>query len=148
MKIALSVRGTDLDAAVEPRFARCSCFLVVDSDTLRYEAVEIPTHVEGSSKTGVGAALLLAGKEADAVLTGNLGVAAHQTLADNGIRVYGGARGSVRNALEAFTQGRLPELSLERRPFRHPGRRPARGLIVRSRPVTVYLRKRRRVDSA
>ena len=40
MKIAVSSKGTDLDAEVDPRFGRCQYLLFVDTDTLDYEAQE------------------------------------------------------------------------------------------------------------
>ena len=39
MKIAISVVGQTLDDQVDPRFGRCQAFLIVDADTMEFEAV-------------------------------------------------------------------------------------------------------------
>jgi predicted Fe-Mo cluster-binding NifX family protein len=42
MKIAISSMGKDLNAQIDPRFGRCQYFIVVDSDTMEFEAIENP----------------------------------------------------------------------------------------------------------
>jgi predicted Fe-Mo cluster-binding NifX family protein len=39
MKICVSSTGNTLDAPVDPRFGRCRYFLIVDSETMQFEAV-------------------------------------------------------------------------------------------------------------
>jgi len=39
MKIAVSSTGPELDDLVDPRFGRCSYYVVVDPETLLFEAV-------------------------------------------------------------------------------------------------------------
>ena len=39
MKIAVSSTGPELDDLVDPRFGRCSYYVVVDPETLSFEAV-------------------------------------------------------------------------------------------------------------
>ncbi|MEA2090316.1 MAG: NifB/NifX family molybdenum-iron cluster-binding protein, partial [Thermoproteota archaeon] len=39
MKICVSAVAGDLDAQVDPRFGRCPYFVVVDSETMRFEVV-------------------------------------------------------------------------------------------------------------
>ena len=40
MKIAISATGTTLDAEVDPRFGRCQYFIIVDPETMQFEALE------------------------------------------------------------------------------------------------------------
>ena len=40
MKIAISSTGPDLDAEVDPRFGRCECFVIVDSETKEFEVLD------------------------------------------------------------------------------------------------------------
>jgi predicted Fe-Mo cluster-binding NifX family protein len=42
MKIAVSATGTDLNAQVDPRFGRCANFILVDTDTMAFEAIPNP----------------------------------------------------------------------------------------------------------
>ncbi|MFQ5996640.1 MAG: NifB/NifX family molybdenum-iron cluster-binding protein [Dehalococcoidales bacterium] len=40
MKIAISATGAALDAEVDPRFGRCQYFIIVDPETMQFEAME------------------------------------------------------------------------------------------------------------
>jgi predicted Fe-Mo cluster-binding NifX family protein len=95
-----------LEAQVEPRFGRCPYFVVVDPDTLEFEAVENPN--EGAvGGAGVQSGQLVASKGAQAVLTGNVGPNALQTLQAAGIVVYTGVSGSVKEAIDGYKAGEL-----------------------------------------
>ncbi|NHV96508.1 MAG: hypothetical protein HA494_01770 [Thaumarchaeota archaeon] len=39
MKVAVSAAGGSLDAQVDPRFGRCPYFVIVDTDTMAFEAI-------------------------------------------------------------------------------------------------------------
>lgn len=39
MKIAVSATGPELQDLVDPRFGRCRYYIIVDTETLKYEAV-------------------------------------------------------------------------------------------------------------
>ena len=39
MKIAISAMGATLDAEIDPRFGRCQYFIIVDPDTMNFEAL-------------------------------------------------------------------------------------------------------------
>ena len=40
MKIAVSAIDSDLTSQIDPRFGRCSYFVIVDSETMKFEVVE------------------------------------------------------------------------------------------------------------
>ena len=104
MLIAVSASGPSLDADVDPRFGRCQHFIVVDPDTLDFEAVE-NTSQGATGGAGIASAQVVAGKGVKAVLTGNCGPNAYQTLAAAGIEVIVGVSGTVRNAIERYKSG-------------------------------------------
>ncbi|MBN1554098.1 MAG: NifB/NifX family molybdenum-iron cluster-binding protein [Phycisphaerae bacterium] len=106
MKIAVTATEPSLDAKVEPRFGRCPYFLIVDSDTLEFEAVENPNVMLGGG-AGIQSAQMIAQKGATHVLTGNCGPNAHQTLSAAGIRVMIGCSGVIRDVVEQFKNGQL-----------------------------------------
>lgn len=106
MRIAITTGEPTLDANLDPRFGRCAYFLIVDPDTLDFEAVENPNAVRGGG-AGIQSAQLMAGKDVKFVLTGNCGPNAHETLTAAGIGVIPGCSGSVRHAVERFKAGQL-----------------------------------------
>ncbi len=106
MKIAVTAAGPSLEAAIDPRFGRCSCFLIVDTDAMTFEAIENANGALGGG-AGIQSAQLIARKGAGAVLTGSCGPNAHRTLAAAGIDVMVGCGGTVSEAVERFKAGQL-----------------------------------------
>jgi predicted Fe-Mo cluster-binding NifX family protein len=110
MKIAVTAKGQTLDDQVDPRFGRCRFFLIVDTDTMRFEAVENHNATQGGG-AGIQSAQLVAEHDAKCVLTGNCGPNAFQTLQAADIQVIVGVNGVVRQAIEQFKSGALSAAS-------------------------------------
>ena len=110
MRIAISATDPRLDADVDPRFGRCQYFVVVDPDTLEFETLE-NTNQMASGGAGIASAQLVANKDVQAVLTGNCGPNAYQTLEAAGIEVITGVSGKVKDAIEAYKSGRFQAAS-------------------------------------
>ncbi|MBN1611928.1 MAG: NifB/NifX family molybdenum-iron cluster-binding protein [Polyangiaceae bacterium] len=106
MKVAISATGRTLDAAVEPRFGRCSIFLLVETDTMSLEVIDNENGSLGGG-AGIKTAQLVAHKGVRAVLTGNCGPNAYQTLSAAGIGVVVGCTGTVADVLARFNAGLL-----------------------------------------
>jgi len=104
MKICVSSQGNTLDSRVDPRFGRCLYFLVVDTDTLEYEAIKNP-NIDAMGGAGIQSGQLVAGRQVKAVITGNVGPNAFQTLKAAGIEVITGISGSVKEAIEKYKKG-------------------------------------------
>ena len=106
MKICVTSGGGNLEAEVQARFGRCPYFIVVDPDTLEFEAVENPN--EGAAGgAGIQSGQLVASKEAQAVLTGNVGPNAFQTLQAAGVEVIVGVTGTIQEAVQQHKSGKL-----------------------------------------
>ena len=110
MKIAISSMGKDLDAQIDPRFGRCQYFILVDPETLAFEAVG-NEGLMASGGAGVQAAQLVVQKGANTLITGNLGPNAASALSAAGIKVHLVSGGTVREVTEAFKAGKLQEAS-------------------------------------
>jgi len=110
MKIAVSAVGQDLDAKVDPRFGRCQNFIIVDTDTMEFEAAANGS-VGASGGAGIAAAQWIANKGVGAVLTGHCGPNAFNVLNSAGIKVITGAAGTVKEAIEDFKAGKLQTAS-------------------------------------
>ena len=106
MKIAISSTGPDLESEVDPRFGRCQYFLIVDLEDMSFEAVPNGNVAQGSG-VGIQSAKVVADKGAKAVLTGNVGPNAYQTLSAAGLKVITGVSGMVRKAAQQYKNGQL-----------------------------------------
>jgi predicted Fe-Mo cluster-binding NifX family protein len=104
LKIAISATGPSLDAEVDPRFGRCQYFLIVDPDTMEFEAIE-NTSGMASGGAGIASAQTVAGKGVQAVLTGHCGPNAYQTLSAAGIQIITEVSGKVKDAVEGYKSG-------------------------------------------
>lgn len=106
MKIAVTSNSTSLDDVIEPRFGRCRYYLIVETDTLAFEAVENP-NISSGGGAGIQSAKLMADKGVTHVLTGNCGPNAYQTLNAAGINIMVGCSGIIREVIQQFRQGNL-----------------------------------------
>jgi len=104
MKICVTAEGRNLDSKVDPRFGRCQHFIVVDSDTLEFEDIKNP-NIESMGGAGIQSAQLVASKQVKAVVTGNVGPNAFQTLQAAGVEVFTGASGTVKEVIEKYKRG-------------------------------------------
>ena len=110
MKIAISATGPSLDAEVDPRFGRCQYFLIVNPDTMEFEAIDNTSKV-ASGGAGIASAQAVAGKGAQVVLTGNCGPNASQTLSGAGVQVITGVSGKIKDVVEGYKSGRYKTTS-------------------------------------
>ena len=99
MKIAISASGPSLDAEVDPRFGRCQYLIIVDPDTMEFEAVE-NSNAMAAGGAGIATGQMIAEKGVNVVLTGNCTTKPccrakifvnkmHKTIANKGLRWYG-----------------------------------------------------------
>lgn len=108
MKICISASSNSLEAQVDPRFGRCPYFVIVDSETMQFEA--IPNVASGSmSGAGIQAAQAIANRGVKIVITGNVGPNAFQALSAAGISVVTGASGTIREVVEKYKKGEFKE---------------------------------------
>lgn len=106
MKIAITSQEKDLNAEVDSRFGRCQYFIIYDVDKGDFESLENP-NVSAGGGAGIQAAKTISEKGAEAVLTGNVGPNAFDTLSAAGIAVYTGISGKVIDAVGQFKEGNL-----------------------------------------
>jgi len=106
MKLAVSSSGKDLDAQIDPRFGRCSYFLIIETEDMSYEAFGNENAALGGG-AGIQSAQFVASKGAEALITGNCGPNAAQALTAAGIKFYVGQTGTVREAVESYKNGKL-----------------------------------------
>jgi predicted Fe-Mo cluster-binding NifX family protein len=110
MKLAISSAGKDLNSELDPRFGRCPYFILVDADTMNFEAIDNSSAM-ASGGAGISAAQLIAGKGANVVLTGSCGPNAFEALSSAGIKVISGISGSIKDAVDKYKSGQLNPIS-------------------------------------
>jgi predicted Fe-Mo cluster-binding NifX family protein len=118
MKIAISAEMPDLAAQVAQRFGISSYLIIVDSETMEIEALPNPG-AAGKQAAGMTAVVIAISKKVDTVLTGYCSPTAMKYLADNGIHVVTGVKGTVAEAVAQYRQqaNAIPARSLEKPDF-------------------------------
>jgi len=106
MKITVTSTGPTLDDMMEARFGRCPYFLIIELETMEFEALENPNIALGGG-AGIQSAQLMAEKGVSTVLTGNCGPKAFQIFGAANIQVITGVSGQVRQAVEQYKSDAL-----------------------------------------
>ena len=110
MKIAITSSGPELTSQVDPRFGRCAYFIFVDTDSDKFEAIE-NSGAQGMGGVGIQAGQMMIDKGIKAVLTGNCGPNAFQTLKAAGVEVITGVSGTVQEVVDKFKAGGFQSVS-------------------------------------
>ena len=106
MKLAVSSSGRDLNAQLDPRFGRCRCFLIIETDTMSFEVFDNDNAALGGG-AGIQSAQFIAAKGAKALITGHCGPNAMQILSAAGVQVYVGQAGTIQGIVDKFNNGQL-----------------------------------------
>ena len=106
MKIAITAKTSDLDSEIDPRFGRCSYFLVIETEDMSYKSISNESQM-ASGGAGIQAAQTIAQTGVQVLITGNVGPNAFQTLNAAGIDIFIGVTGNVKNAVEKYKKGEL-----------------------------------------
>ncbi len=108
--LCITSSGHDLDSLHDPRFGRCSYFILIDSESMEFEAIQNGA-IHASGGAGIQAAQTIASKSVEVLITGSVGPNAYSALESSGIRMYSASVKTVMDALELYKQGKLTEIS-------------------------------------
>jgi predicted Fe-Mo cluster-binding NifX family protein len=106
-KIVISAAGPDLQANVEPRFGRAPYLLLINPETMEFEALTPQQNLKATQGNGTRAAALVAQCKPAALLTGYCGPKVYRTLLAAGVPVFLGVAGQVKDAVQQFLAGKL-----------------------------------------
>jgi predicted Fe-Mo cluster-binding NifX family protein len=104
MKIAVSSDGATLESNVDPRFGRCPYYIIYDTESNEFKSVENKSG-QAAGGAGIQAAQMISDMKVKSLITGNIGPNAFRVLSAASIKVYSGATGSVKDAVEKFKKG-------------------------------------------
>jgi len=111
MKIAVSSTDKNIESNVSDVFGRCPYFIIAeikDQKIEKTEAIE-NKNINQMSGAGISAAQLMAEKDVNTVITGNVGPRALDVLKQFNIEIYFG-EGVVKNVLQEFIDGKLKKI--------------------------------------
>ncbi|MEJ2025010.1 MAG: NifB/NifX family molybdenum-iron cluster-binding protein [Deltaproteobacteria bacterium] len=108
MKVAVTATGKELDSPVDPRFGRAPYIVIVDSDEMTVEALDNKENMNALKGAGIQAATMVSDHGAEVLLTGHCGPNAFKALQAADIGVANNATGTVREAVTAYLEGKLP----------------------------------------
>jgi len=107
MRVAVSSTGRNLESILDPRFGRAPYFIIVDSETMVFEAVENSQILDSPRGAGIQAGKTIADRHIDTLITGHCGPKAFRVLQNAGVKVITGAGGRVADVIDQFKKGLL-----------------------------------------
>jgi len=101
-----------IEGNVSDVFARCPYFIIVEIENQKIEKFEAIKNESENQMSGVGisAAQLMAEKNVNAVITGNVGPRAFDVLKQFNIGIYRG-NGIIEKVLQEFIDGKLEKMN-------------------------------------
>lgn len=113
MKVAISATGNHLNADVDNRFGRCPWLLLVDTDSLQCEAIQ-NTAADAQSGAGTSTAQLVLEKEAEVVISGQVGPNAYEVLKQGGVRIFIASKEmTAEEAVDKFKNNQLEQMEMK-----------------------------------
>ena len=111
MKITITASSPWLDSEFDPRFGRCAYFLLVNTETMQWEAFPNPG-ISSSGGAGTQAAQFVAEQKAVAAISGDFGPNASSALNAAGILMYlNKSDGNIQDIVKRFIAGELQQVS-------------------------------------
>lgn len=106
MKLCVTSTGNTLDAKADGSFGRAHYFIIIDTDTLQFEAVA-NSNADASQGAGIAAAQTISDLGVEGLLTGYVGPKALAALETTGIKIFEGVSvtDSVQDAVKKFNDG-------------------------------------------
>jgi predicted Fe-Mo cluster-binding NifX family protein len=107
MKLAVTSQGNNLQSPLDLRFGRAKYFIVVDTETGAFSAVDNAVNLNAAQGAGIQAGKRVAELGVNALITGHVGPKAFSTLQAAGVKIHIGTAGTVAEAIEQFKAGKL-----------------------------------------
>ncbi len=105
MKLAITAKGPTLNSPVDLRFGRAPYIIIVDPETLEFEACDNISNVNAFKGAGIQAATMIHNKGAEVLMTGYCGPKAFQIIETANIKVISDITGTVNQAIDLYKLG-------------------------------------------
>ena len=112
MKIAVSSTNKNIESNVSDLFGRCPYFILAEIEHQKIKKTEAIKNesTDQMSGAGISAAKLIAEKNVDVVITGNMGPRALDVLKQFSVEIYFG-EGVVKKVLQEFIDKKLKKIN-------------------------------------
>jgi predicted Fe-Mo cluster-binding NifX family protein len=120
MKIIITATQNNIDHDFNPRFGRAPYFILIDSETLEWEAFPNPA-ISTRGGAGPQAVQFIANKGAEVVISGRFGPNAFSALQAAGIKAYIASDGNASSVLQQFLNNQLEQIGAATGPELHGG---------------------------
>jgi predicted Fe-Mo cluster-binding NifX family protein len=107
MKVAVTSKGVLLTVRSIPCSAVAPYIVVVDTETMEFEAVDNSVNVNAFKGAGIQAATTVCEKGVEVLMTGYCGPKAFSTLQAGGVKVVSDMTGTIRYAVASFKAGKV-----------------------------------------
>ena len=105
MKIVITSKGDNLESEMDPRFGRCGYFIITDSEDIQNFKAVLNNAAQSSGGAGVKAAQIVIDEDVKAVISGNYGPKAFDSLSAGDVKLYTVKATTVKDAIEVFNSG-------------------------------------------
>jgi len=112
MKIAISSTDKNIESNVSDVFGRCPYFIIAEIKDNKIEKTETikNENINQASSAGISTAQLMAEKDVNVVITGNVGPRALDVLKQFKIEIYS-REGIIKDVLQEFIDGKLKKVN-------------------------------------
>jgi len=109
MKLAVTASGRELESKVDLRFGRAAGFIIYNLEDDSFTYINNEQNLNAAQGAGIQAAQNVVNQGVDAIITGHCGPKAFRVLNSAGVKIYTGAEGTIKEAIERFKNNDLQE---------------------------------------
>jgi len=112
MKIAISSTDKNIESNISDIFGRCPYFIIAEVKDNKIGKIEIikNKNIDQAGGAGISTAQLMAEKDVNVIITGNIGPRALDVLNQFDIEIYS-EEGVVKEVLQKFIDGKLKKIN-------------------------------------
>ena len=120
MRIGIPVDNNNINTSISVSFGRAPWFAILDTSFEEYTFIK-NVGSESSGGAGIKAAQMLIDSKVEVLLTPRCGENAAEVLKKDNIKIYKVENLLIKESIEAYKRGDLPELSLAHKGFHSNG---------------------------